>query len=192
MIGGGAQFQKKKFTTGGDGLDMKPHRVMTDIDKNRMREEARSIDKFVTGIAKAKAKKQIVPYGNRILCKRRKVGGKLGSGVLVSAEITDSQLTEIAEVVFVPELTLADKALVDNAEKIMGGLASKAMEGDARAVEALMTFKDYLHVKSIHVGDVIFIGKYVGTNFDIGETGESLCLVDGHDVRGMVIEVKDE
>jgi co-chaperonin GroES (HSP10) len=131
--------------------------------------------------------KKIIPFGNRLLVKRKQIE-KLGDGTLELPDTIKERLTELAEVVYVPDRTFADEALLKNAEEIMMGLATKAKHGDAGAVEALMKFNDYLHIKAIKVGDTVFLGTYIGTDFRVSESGETLTLCDGFDIRGMVIE----
>lgn len=133
--------------------------------------------------------KRIIPFGDRILVKRRPIGNKLGSGVLVASEETADRLTEIADVVAVADVTMADKELLDGAEGIIEALTIKAKGGDDGAFQSLMAFRSYLLVKTIAVGDVVFIGRYCGTDFSTGEAGgQTLSIVRGEDIYGRVSE----
>lgn len=132
--------------------------------------------------------KKVTPFGNRILVKRRKIGEKAGSIVLPD-EVKERQ-TEIADVVYVPDHTFCDKKLIENAEKIIDSLAKKAEEGDVDAVSSLIDFNEYLRVKTLKPGDVLFIGKYVGTDFEVQETGEKLSIITPDGIYGKVVESK--
>ncbi len=61
--------------------------------------------------------KKIVPYGNRLLVRRRRVGEKLGS-VIIAAQETAERPTDLADVVYVPNHTFADKELIELWERI--------------------------------------------------------------------------
>lgn len=137
-----------------------------------------------------RTKKRILPFGNRIVVKRRPIGKTLGSGILVAADDTAERLTEIADVVALPDLTFADKAMLENAEAIIASLAEMAKDGDAKAIDSLMEFNRYLQVKTLRVGDVIMVGKYTGIDFNIGETGEMLSITDPEGIRGLIVESK--
>jgi len=133
--------------------------------------------------------KKITPYGNRILCKRRVVGNKLGSGLLVAPDETAGKATDIADVVAIPDHTFFDKELVGNAEAIAKKLSVKASEGDVDAVKALIEFNAYIRVKSLKVGDTIFISRYIGTDFFTSESQESYTIVNAEDIIAKV-EIK--
>lgn len=134
--------------------------------------------------------KKIIPFGTRVIVRRRKIGKELGSGILIAPEETADRLTELAEVVAVPELTLADKQLLEKSEGIINSLSAKAEQGDASAVEALLKYKDYLSIKALKVGDIIMVGRYATIEFTIGETGEMLSITDPEGIRGLVVESK--
>lgn len=132
--------------------------------------------------------KKIVPFGNRIIVKRRKIGEKLGSGILIASEDTAERLTELAEVVALPNLTLADKALLDNAELVIESLTNMAKDGDAKSVQQLIEYTNYLQIKTLKVGDVVMVGRYATVEFTVGETGECLSITDPEGIRGLVIQ----
>lgn len=132
--------------------------------------------------------KQIVPFGNRILVQRRKVGEKLGSGLLIAPDQTADNPTEIAEVIFIPEFTMVDRELVNNAEAIIRNLSAASQIGDSHAFEMLLKFKDYLQIKAIQEKDLVFISRYMQTDVFIGETNQTVTLMDVGDIRGLVIE----
>lgn len=132
--------------------------------------------------------KKMIPFGNRILVRRRPVGKTLGSGLLYASDQTADVLTEIADVVALPDLTLADKALLDNAETIINSLSNMAQDGDAKALDSLLEFNRYLQIKTIQVGDVLMVGKYSGIDFSVGETGELLSITDPEGIRGIIVE----
>lgn len=134
--------------------------------------------------------KKIIPYGDRIIVKRRPVGNKLGSGLLVAADETADRLTEIADVVALPDLTFCDKQLMENSESIITSYSAKAVQGDTNAISALMEFKRYLQVKSLKIGDPVMVGKYTGIDFTVGETGEQLSITDYDGIRGLIVESK--
>lgn len=129
--------------------------------------------------------KKITPYGNRILCKRRLVGEKTAGG-LVLPDHTAGLATDTADVVAVPDHTFFDAELVANAEVIAKKLSAKAKEGDVDAVKALIEFNAYIRVKSLKVGDTIFISKYVGTDFFTSEDSRNYTIVLADDIIGKV------
>lgn len=135
-----------------------------------------------------KKTKRIIPYGDRIIVKRRKIGKTLGSGLLVAADETADRLTEIADVVAVPELTFADKEIINNAEKIIVSLSQMAQEGDPKATDSLMSLNSFLKIKTLKPGDVVMVGKYTGIDFTVGETGECLSITDPDGIRGLIVE----
>lgn len=131
--------------------------------------------------------RKLIPFGNRILVRRRPVGKTLGNGIILAAETTADTLTEIADVVALPDLTFADKALIENAESIINALTAKANEGDASAVDSLIEYNRYLQIKTLQVGDVVMVGKYTGIDFTVGETGELLSITDPEGIRGLMV-----
>ncbi len=130
--------------------------------------------------------KRIVPYGNRILCRRRPVGEKIGQGILVLTDEMKERPTDIADVVYVPEHSFADKELISNAESIIKSLAEKAKNGDSESLKGLLEFNFYLKIKSLQPGDVIFISKYVGTDFHTTEDSRMMTVVSTEDIMGVI------
>lgn len=129
--------------------------------------------------------KKLTPYGNRILCVRRKVGDKTAGG-LVLPQHTAELSTDTADVIAVPDHTFFDKELVANSEDIAKKLSVKAKEGDTEAVKALIEFNAYIKIKSLKVGDTIFISKYIGTDFFTSEDQRTLTIVNAEDVIAKV------
>lgn len=130
--------------------------------------------------------KKIVPYGDRILVSRRKTGEKVGSIILPGAAA--DRPTDVADVVYVPDHTFCDKQLIENSENIINGLTKKAEEGDSQAVISLLRFNEYLKLKTLKPGDTLLIGKFVGTDFNIKETGEGLTVIDGDGIYALIVE----
>lgn len=137
--------------------------------------------------------KHITPLGDRILVQRIKVkaltGDKIaGSDIIIAPSQTQESDTELAEVVYVPEHSFADKQLIERSEKIIEAQTNKAENGDPESLVALLQFNRYLKIKSIQPGDKVFISKYVGTTFrDTSHKGE-LTMVNGEDIVGIVSE----
>lgn len=130
---------------------------------------------------------KIIPFGDRILVKRRKVGAKIGkAGILHAPDIVKEHDTDIADVVYVPELTFGDKHILDNAEKIVGSLTVKACQGDDKALLALMRINTFIKLKSISAGDRVMLSKYIGVTFNTSDTTEELTLVLDSDIIGKV------
>jgi len=130
--------------------------------------------------------KKIIPYGDRILVKRRKVGEKSGSIYL--PDQTSERPTDLADVLHVSDHTFTDKELIENSECIVDSLIEKAKEGDSDALISLLRFNDYLKIKSIKKGDAVMVGKYVGIDFHDTENTEMLTLVKGEDIIGLVCD----
>lgn len=132
--------------------------------------------------------KKIIPFGSRIIVKRRPIGEKLGSGLILASDETKDRLTEIADVVCVSEQTFIDKQLIANSEKIIESLTQMAMDGDVNAVRSLLDLNEYLKLKMLKPGDVVMVGKYTGIDFTVGETGEQLSITDPDGIRGLIVE----
>lgn len=131
--------------------------------------------------------KQVIPFGGRILVRRRVIGEKIGSGLIVAAQQTAERPTDLADVVYVPDLSFADKEIIDNSEQIVKAMADQAKDGDSDAFNALLKLKQFLDIKSIRPGDTVFISKYVGTNFNDNKGGGELTMLDVDDVIGLVV-----
>lgn len=134
---------------------------------------------------------RVIPFGDRILVRRKKIGEKAGS--IIMPDQVKERDTDLADVIYVPELTFSDKEILDNAEEIVRALTNKAKNGNDEALIALLRLNEFIKMKSIKVGDGVLISKYVGISFH--ETGrtEDLTLVKVDDVIGLIIndEVKD-
>ena len=133
--------------------------------------------------------RKIVPLGDRILVKRRKVGEKLGvAGLIVAADVTKERTTDLADVVEVAELSNADEKLIENAEEIIDNLIIEAKKGNSEALKALIEFNIFLKVKSIKPGDFIFMSRYSGLDFHTTDSPEMMTVVNGNDIIGIVYE----
>jgi len=133
--------------------------------------------------------KKVIPFGDRILVKRQQVGDKIGKeGIILTADKTKESSTDIAEVMYVPDHTFTDQKLLDEAENIINGLAKKANEGDSDSIISLIRFNDFLKTKSVRVGDIIMLDKYVGTDFNTSDSQELLTMVQSSDIMGLVID----
>ncbi len=133
--------------------------------------------------------KRIIPFGDRILVKRRVIGDKLGKeGLIIAPDETKERPTDLADVVHVPELTFADKHIIDNSDKIIVGLTKKAQDGDPQALTALLQLNQFLKIKAIKEGDMVMISKYVGIDFHDNAGSGNLTLVNGSDIIGLVVE----
>lgn len=132
--------------------------------------------------------KKLIPFGNRFLVKRRPIGNKLGSGLLIAADETKDRPTDIADVVYVPDHTFADKELLENAEEIVKTIGAKARTGDVEALKALIEFNHYVRVKSLRPGMTIMLGKYVGTDFMTSEDQRTLTICNSEDIVAIVSE----
>lgn len=130
---------------------------------------------------------KVIPFGDRILCKRRKVGEKIG-GILLAPDEMKDRPTDLADVVSIPDLSFTDKELIQNSEQIVHALTEKAKSGEAEALKSLLELNQYLKIKSVKIGDAIMIGKYVGVSFYSNESAEEFTLVRADDIIGLVID----
>ena len=131
--------------------------------------------------------KKIIPFGDRILVRRRKIGEKSGS--LYLPEQTADRAIDLADVIYIPDLTFADKALLENSEKIIDSLKDKAIEGNSDALIALLRLNEFIKIKSIKVGDCVFISKYVGTDAYTSDN-KDLTVLNESDIMGVVRDEK--
>ena len=133
-------------------------------------------------------KKQIIPFGNRILVKREQVGKTVGKeNIILTADHTKDLLTDIAEVVYVPDHTFIDKELIEGAEEMVLSLSKKVKrDGDSEAMMALIRFNDYCRIKSIKVGDKIMVSKHVGITFNDNFHEGEMTVLDASDVIGVL------
>ena len=135
--------------------------------------------------------KTIIPFGNRLLVKRRVVGDKIGKeNIIYAPDSTAEGKTDIADVVYIPEHSFADAELIKNGNSIVNSLIGHAKEGQANALEALLKFNMFLKIKSIKVGDVVMISKYVGMTFSDNRGNENLTVLDGDDIICIVVDDK--
>ena len=128
---------------------------------------------------------RIIPFGDRILVRRKKVGEKAGS-ILLPQEVQE-RATDLAVVVHIPEATFADSQILENADNIISALIQKSSNGDSDALIALLRLTEFCKLRSIKVGDSIMISKYVGTEFHETGSNEDLTLVKLEDVIGLVV-----
>lgn len=127
--------------------------------------------------------KRVIPFGNRILVKRRNVGDATkGEGSIILPDAVKGRETELAVVLEIPDPTEADKAILEKADELIEKMKN---EGDYEGLERI---RDYLLKKSVNVGDMIFIGKYAGIDFHDNETRESRTMVLSDDIVGLVVE----
>lgn len=133
---------------------------------------------------------KLIPFGDRILVKRRVVGEKIGrEGLIVAAESTQETSTDIADVVYVPDHTFTDGQLLANATAMVAALTIKVQEdGNAEALKALLMFNSYLKLKTIQKGDVVMIGKYTGTTFNDNRGSGDMTLIRSDDIIAMVVD----
>ena len=129
---------------------------------------------------------RVIPFGDRILVKKKKVGKKLGDGTLVAPDSTAEKDTDLATVVHIPDNSFADEELIGKAEEIIKGLSIKAQDGDSDALVALLQFRTYLNIKTLRPGDDVMIGKYVGTTFFDSAAQCELTLCTRDQVIGRV------
>ena len=182
----GMQYTKKSFSTMGDGDDIKPS-VMSDEERERLFKEADTI-KGNGKIIIYRKKHKVVPFGDRILVRRRRIGNKLGDAkIIIASDNTSDRPTDLADVVYVAEHSFADGELISNAEQIIEGLMAEAKKGNAGALDSLMEFRKFLNMKSIKKGDAVFISKFIGTDFHDNEGGGTLTLMHAEDVIGLVV-----
>ena len=129
---------------------------------------------------------KLIPFGDRILVKRKVVGEKVGSIILPDS--VSERATDLAVVTHVPENTFADKQIIDNADKIIKALTKKSIEGDSDALISLLRMNEFVKLKTIQEGDEVMISKYVGVSFNETGSREELTLVSISDVIGLVVK----
>lgn len=190
----GMQYDKKSFSvpmggtvelTDKEKLEQEQLKIERQNEAKRIQEETR---KHLEKVSSQRVTRKLVPYGQRILVKRRKVEDK-SSHIILPDEVKNLP-TDIADVIAVPEQSFVDKKLVANAETIINALEKKANEGDSSAVEALFKFNDYLRIMTIKPGDVLLMARYGGTDFLIQETNQTLCVTDCNGIYALVVEKK--
>lgn len=134
--------------------------------------------------------KTIIPFGDRILCKRKEIGKTIGkAGIIVTSQKTEERTTDIAKVVYIPDITDVDKELISSSKDIITSLGKKAKEGKAEAIDALRSLNDYYKLKNIKVGDQIFLTRYTGVDFEETDNpGTMLTMVRLDDIQGVIVE----
>lgn len=135
--------------------------------------------------------KRVIPFGNRVIVRRRRIGSTAGEGSLIELpdEVKDRP-TDIADVVYVPNHTFADVKLLENAQSIIGKLSEQMIIGDVDAFNALITLNHYMKFKMLRPGMTVFINKYVGMDFHDNEGSGMLCVVNFEDIIGVIDENK--
>ncbi|MCK9370584.1 hypothetical protein M0R04_11800 [Candidatus Dojkabacteria bacterium] len=129
---------------------------------------------------------QIIPFGERILVKRKTIGAKAGNIIL--PENVAERATDLAVVKFVPEASLADEKILSNAPVIISSLVNKSSEGDSEALIALLRLGEFCKLRSIKVGDEVMISRYVGVEFHESGSNEQLTLVNMSDIIGLIVK----
>jgi len=102
-------------------------------------------------------------------------------------DVVKERPTDLAEVTFVPNTSFSDEQLIKNSEKIIDSHIEKASKGNSDALQALLSFNEFLLHKSIQVGDEIMVSKYVGTDFYDTQNSEVQTLVKYEDIIGLVV-----
>ena len=188
----GSKADQKSFSVGmGSNIITEDERkAVADIkqlEDAKRKVVAEQTSQRLASVQSKKKTKKLIPYGTRLLVKRRKVE-QTSNHIILPDEVANMP-TDIADVVAVPEQSFCDKALIAHSEQIINGLAKKAEEGDGAAFKALLEFNEYLRLATLKPGDVLMIGKYIGTDFLIQETNSYLTVLDGSGVYCRVMEV---
>ena len=130
---------------------------------------------------------KVIPFGDRILVKRVKFKDvNKRESIIVMTEDVENSSTDMAEVVYVPEHSFADEALIKNAEGIVRSQTKKAMEGDSSALKSLLEFNLYLKIKTLKIGDTVMVGNYVGVDFMDSKLEETLTMIRDHEIMGVI------
>jgi len=135
--------------------------------------------------------KRAIPFGERILVRRKKIGETRQQSAILLTEQTLDRATDLATVEYLPDLSFADKALIDNAEKIINSMTNEAIAGSPHALDTLLRYNQYLKLKSLKVGDEVFLNKYVGTDYYDSNAKGTLTVVAIEDIYGVIIKVPD-
>lgn len=191
----GMQYMNKSFSVamGGSTVERTPEeeaeaKALKDVREAEAAKVKKATQEHLNRIASQKVTRKLIPYGTRILVKRRKVEDK-SSHIILPDEVKNLP-TDIADVVEVPEQTFVDKEILKNAEKMILSLSQMAQDGDAKSVQALLALKDYLQIMTIQKGDVLLMARYGGTDFLIQETKQTLCVTDANGVYALIKETK--
>ena len=184
----GMKYQRKSFT---NYPDTKNDVTIIETESKRVFREQVEAEKAKMKVERPieikKRSKTFIPLGDRIIVEKKKVGEKLGAGIIVATDQTSERETDLAIVKHLPELTFADKALLDNSEAIIAAQTEKAKQGDAEALKALMELNNFIKQKLVHVGDQVFISKYDGISFH-DSLGNDFTVIKS---EGIVAIVKD-
>ena len=129
---------------------------------------------------------KVIPFGDRILVRRKVIGEKIGNGLLYAPEQTADRPTDLAEVIYIPDHTFGDSEILQNSVEIIKALVEKTKTGDSEALIALLRLNEYIKIKGIAVGDVVFISRYVGTDFLAKDSNQMLTVLNANDVIGVV------
>lgn len=193
----GMQWEKKSFSVGMGGAgaialtteeqaEQDQLKAEREADAKRTQQETKE---RLERIGSQRVTRKLVPYGTRILVKKRKVEQK-SAHIVLPDEVLDLP-TDIADVVAVPDQSFADRQIIANAAAIIAGLTAKATQGDAAAVDALLKLNEYLRVMALQPGDVLLLARYGGTDFLIQETNQNLCVTDANGIYALVIEKRN-
>lgn len=191
----GSQAYRKSFSVamGSGAIVLSPEEQLEadQLKAERQAEEDRvrkATQERLNKIKTQKVTRKLIPYGTRILVKRRKVEDK--SEHIILPDETKNLPTDIADVVAVPDRSFTDNQLLQNADTIVKALTEKAKAGESSAVKSLMEFNEYLRVMTIQPGDVLLMARYGGTDFLIQETNQTLCVTDANGIYALVVEKK--
>ena len=194
----GMKYEQKSFSVAMGGSQPLARTLEEEREalvlKQEREEEAKRILKstqeHLKRVSNQKVTRKLIPYGTRILVKRRKVEDK-SSHIILPDEVKNLP-TDIADVIEVPEQSFTDQRLIANSGAIITALTQKACEGDALAVDSLLKFREYLQVMTIKKGDVLLMARYGGTDFLIQETNQMLCVCEATGIYALVVEKKVE
>lgn len=188
----GMEYEKKSFNVsmGGSAISEEDRSIIEHSKQEQEKQRLKIADETRTRLLNIQSKKKtkkLIPYGTRLLVKRRKIE-QTSNHIILPDEVANMP-TDIADVVAVPEQSFCDKALIAKSEQIINGLTKKAEEGDGAAFKALLEFNEYLRIITLKPGDVLMIGKYIGTDFLIQETNQYLTVMDGSGIYAKVVEI---
>jgi len=133
--------------------------------------------------------KKVIPFGDRILVKRKKAVEvtTLKEGIVLPDTAGDKS-TDLAVVKHIPEVTFTDKKLIEESEAIIEAQVERAKQGDPDSFRTLFNYNHYLKLKMLRVGDEIFMSKYVGVDFYDSGVRETLTMVSIDDILGIVVD----
>ena len=122
----------KSFSVGMSSGGVMPLTLEEQLEAAALKEEREAHDKKVADetrahlqrIASQKVTRKLIPYGTRILVKRRKVEDK-SSHIILPDEVKNLP-TDVADVIEVPEQTFTDQKLIANAGAIIEALTIEA------------------------------------------------------------------